>query len=368
VIGYMISQNVLHRPVRTFITMIAVALEVTLVIIVIGVTSSLLVDSAKRTAGAGADVMVRPPNSSMFLGFTGAPMDVAIDKKLQQLQDVQAVTPVLVQVNSVNSLEMVWGIDPATFTQVSGGFVFYSGRGLQNADDILVDDIYARSHNNVRVGQMLHVLGNDFHVAGIVEHGKGARLMVLLSSLQDKMGASNKATLFFIKCDRSDHSLAALSETEQLLPSYTVTPMKEYVEMFTSSAVPGLSSLRAVMIVIAVSIGFLVIFLSMYTTVNERTREIGVLKSLGASKLYIARIILSETALLCFCGFALGVVLSFVSRVVIRLLFPSLPQALITVDWTVYSGIIAVLGGLLGALYPTWLASRKDPVEALAYE
>ena len=366
-IGYMVSQNVMHRPVRTIITMIAVALEVTLVIIVIGLTSALLVDSAKRTAGVGADVMVRGPSASMFLGFTGAPLAIAIAKKLQELQYVQAVTPVLFQVNSTKSLEMVWGIDPATYRAVSGGFIFVAGHDLQNADDILVDDYYAKAHK-VHVGEMLHILGNDFHIAGIVEQGKGARLMVLLSTLQEKMGATDKASMFFVKCDRSDHALAALDETEQLLPNYTVTPMKEYVEMFTSSAVPGLSSLRTVMIVIAVTIGFLVIFLSMYTTVNERTREIGVLKSIGASKFYIARIILSETALLCLGGFALGMGLSFLTRVVIRLLFPSLPQALITPDWTLYSGIIAVLGGLLGALYPTWLASRKDPVEALAYE
>lgn len=363
----MISQNVAHRPVRSLITMIAVALEVTLVIIVIGVTSALLLDSAKRTEGVGADIMVQPPSASVFLGFTGAPMPVAIGTKLSQLRYVQAVAPVLTQVNSVNSLEMVWGIDPASFRSVSGGFIFYSGRALQSADDILVDDIYARAHK-ARIGQMLHILGHDFHIAGIVEHGKGARLFVLLSTLQQMSGATDKATVFFIKCDRSDRTLAALDEINQLLPNYTVRPMKDYIQMFTASNVPGLAALRTVMIIIAVSIGFLVIFLSMYTTVNERTREIGILKSLGASRLYIARIILSETTLLCIGGFIFGIGLSFLVRVLIRLLFPSLPQALITVEWSVYAGLIAVAGGLLGASYPTWLASRKDPVEALAYE
>jgi putative ABC transport system permease protein len=366
-IGYMISQNVTHRPVRTFVTMIAVALEVTLVIIVIGVTSALLLDSAKRTEGVGADIMVQPPSASVFLGFTGAPMPVSIGAKLQQLQYVQAVAPVLTQLNSVNSLEMVWGIDPPSFRAVSGGFVYYSGHGLENADDILVDDVYARAHK-ARVGEMLHVLGHDFHIAGVVEHGKGARLFVLLSTLQQMSGATDKATVFFIKCDRGDHTLAAMDKINQLLPTYTVRPMKDYIQMFTASNVPGLAALRTVMIAIAVSIGFLVIFLSMYTTVNERTREIGVLKSLGASKLYIAKIILSETALLCMGGFVFGIGLSFLVRVLIRLLFPSLPQALITVEWCVYACLIAVAGGLLGALYPTWIASRKDPVEALAYE
>lgn len=366
-IGYMISQNVTHRPVRALITMVAVALEVTLVIIVIGVTSALLLDTAKRTEGVGADVMVQPPSASMFLGFTGAPMPIKIGTRLEQLPYNQAVAPVLIQLNSVNSLEMVWGIDPASFRAVSGGFVYYSGHGLESPDDILVDDIYAKA-NKVHVGQMVHVLGHDFHVAGVVEHGKGARLFVLLSALQQMSGATDKATVFFVKCDRSDHTLAAMDEINQLLPTYTVRPMKDYIQMFTASNVPGLNALRTVMIAIAVSIGFLVIFLSMYTTVNERTREIGVLKSLGASKLYIARIILSETTLLCLGGFAVGMGMSFLVRVLIRVLFPTLPQALITVEWSTYAGLIAIAGGLLGACYPTWIASRKDPVEALAYE
>jgi putative ABC transport system permease protein len=105
----------------------------------------------------------------------------------------------------------------------------------------------------------------------------------------------------------------------------------------------------------------------MYTTVIERTREIGVLKSLGASKSYIVRVILSETTLLCLAGSVAGVFLSFALRSIIHALHPSLPIQ-ITSAWIVRAGLIAIAGGLLGACYPAWLASRKDPVEALAYE
>jgi putative ABC transport system permease protein len=121
------------------------------------------------------------------------------------------------------------------------------------------------------------------------------------------------------------------------------------------------------MIGIAVVIGFLVIFLSMYTTIIERTREIGVLKSLGASQGYIVQIVLSETTLLCLAGVVGGVGLSFLMRSIFIKLFPSL-TILISTPWVLRAGLIAIVGGLLGAAYPAWLASRKDPVEALAYE
>jgi putative ABC transport system permease protein len=346
-IRHMILQNVLHRPLRTLITVIAVAVEVTLVIIVVGLTSGLLLESAKRTEGVGADIMVQPPSASVFFAFSGAPMPIAIAGKLAQLDYVQAVAPVLTQFNSVNGLDVVFGIDPQSFTAVSGGFVFHSGHELREANDILVDDIYAKA-KKVQVGQNLHILEHDFHVAGVVEHGKGARLFVLIPTLQEMSGAHDKASVFFIKNDRTDHTPAVMDEVRDLLPKYEIRPLKDFIQLMTSSNLPGLGAFINVMIGIAVAIGFLVIFLSMYTTVIERTREIGVLKSLGASKAYIVQIVMSETALL-------------------LKLFPALSIQM-TWKWLVIASLIAMVGGLLGATYPAWMASRKDPVDALAYE
>ncbi|HXJ16660.1 MAG TPA: FtsX-like permease family protein [Candidatus Polarisedimenticolia bacterium] len=365
-IGHMIVRNALHRPMRTVITVIAVAVEVTLVIIVVGLTSGLLSDVAKRTEGVGADIMVQPPSASVFMAFSGAPMPISIADKLLELEYVQAVAPVLVQFNSVNGLDIVYGIQPDSFRAVSGGFVLHDGHDLQDPNDILVDDVYARA-KDVKVGQKLHILEHDFRVAGIVEHGKGARLFVLMSTLQEMSGSHDKASVFFIKCDRSDHTAAVTDEIRGLLPRYEIRPLKDYISLMTSSNLPGLNVFINVMIGIAVAIGFLVIFLSMYTTIIERTREIGVLKSLGASKGYIVKIVMSETTLLCAAGVGAGVGLSYLMRAVFLDVFPSL-TILITPKWIVLAGLIAVLGGLLGASYPAWLASRRDPVEALAYE
>jgi len=364
-IRHMIVQNVLHRPLRTLITILAVAIEVTLVIIVVGLTSGLLAESAKRIEGVGADIMVQPPSASVFMAFSGAPMPIAIGGKLEQLEYVQAVAPVLLQFNSTG-LEIVYGIQQDSFKAVTGGFVFHEGRDLEDPNDIIVDDVYSKS-KKIKLGQTIHVLEHDFHVVGIVEHGKGARLFVFMSTLQDMAGARDKASVFFIKCDRTDHTAAVMDEIRQLLPRYEIRPLKDFISLMTSSNLPGLGAFINVMIGIAVVIGFLVIFLSMYTTIIERTREIGVLKALGASKPYIVRIILSETTLLCVAGVIGGIGLSFLMRYVFIRLFPTL-TILITPSWILRAGLIAVVGGLLGAAYPAWLASRKDPVEALAYE
>jgi putative ABC transport system permease protein len=365
-IGHLIVRNVMHRPIRTAITVIGVAIEVMLVIVVVGLTSGLMFESAKRTEGVGADIMIQPPSASIFMAFSGAPMPVSIARRIQGLEYVQAVAPVLVQFNSVHGFDIVYGIQPDSFRAVSGGFVIRAGTDLQDPNDILVDDVYAHA-KNVKVGQKLRVLEHDFHIAGIVEHGKGARLFVLMSTLQELSGARDKASIFYIKCDRSDHTPAVTDELGGLLPGYEVRPLRDFLSLMTSSGLPGLNAFINVMITIAVGIGFLVIFLSMYTTIIERTREIGVLKALGASKPYIVEIILSETALLCLVGIAIGMGLSFLTRALCLHYAPSL-TILITPKWLVLSALIAIAGGMLGASYPAWLASRRDPVEALAYE
>lgn len=121
------------------------------------------------------------------------------------------------------------------------------------------------------------------------------------------------------------------------------------------------------MIGISVIIGFIVLFQSMYTAVLERTREIGILKSLGASKVYIVNLVLRETLLLSFTGTAVGVAASYLLKAAIRWRFPTLPIQ-IQPAWIGYATVISVLGALLGAVYPAFRAAQKDPIDAIAYE
>jgi putative ABC transport system permease protein len=200
-----------------------------------------------------------------------------------------------------------------------------------------------------------------------VEHGKGARLFVPLATLQDLSGSRDKASIFFIKCTRSDHTQAVMDEMRPVFPGYEIRPLQDFLSLMTASNLPGLDAFIESMIALAVSIGFLVILLSMYTTVIERTRDIGVLKSIGASKAYIIRALLGESAFICVIGIGVGIAMSYAGRAVFLSSFPTL-SILITPEWIVRSALIALVGGLLGASYPAWLASRKDAIEALSYD
>lgn len=363
--GELILRNLLHRPMRTMIGAMGIAVEVALVILIVGLTNGLLTETAKRIEGIGADIMVQPPSASFLFAFGSAPMPIKIGDKLGELKYVKSVAPVLFQFNT-SGVEVVYGIDSESFRAVSGGFVFLQGRDLEGPDDILVDDVAAKT-KKIQPGQTYRIFDHDWHVAGVVEHGKGSRLFVPLATLQELVGARDKATIFFMKCTRPEHTDDVMENVRHILPGYTVRPLKDYLSLMTSTNIPGLEAFINSMILLAVSIGLLVIFLTMYTTVIERTRDIGVLKSLGANHWFMIRALLSESAALCFLGVGAGVGLSYAVRAGFVWKFPTL-TILITSDWVLRAAGIALMGAMLGASYPAWMASRKDAVEALSYD
>ncbi len=365
-VNKLIISNILHRPIRTAVSVLAVAIEVGMVILVVGLCHGLVNDSAKRIEGVGADIMVQPPNASFIMGMSQAPMSIKFADRLRELPRVLAVAPILILVNSVQSLSLIYGIDQASFDRVSGGFVYHAGGPFRGPDDILVDDIYARA-NHAKVGQTINLLNHDFRIAGIVEHGKGARMFIPLATAQDMLGAQDKASMFFVKCTDPAFTEQTAEAIRTLMPTYTIRPIQEYMALMTLNNLPGLNYFITAMIGIAVGIGFLVIFLSMYTTITERTREIGILKSLGASKTYIISVILREAALLTAVGIITGYIGSVIMRKIIIGLFPTLPIQL-SWDWRLYAACLALIGSMLGAFYPALRAARLDPVDALAYE
>ena len=144
--------------------------------------------------------------------------------------------------------------------------------------------------------------------------------------------------------------------------------MKELESYYNVNSIPLLKGFIDTVIGIGVVIGFLVVSMSMYMAVLQRTREIGILKSLGASKGFIMRMILTEAFVLGIGGTLVGILFSFGTRALMNtFMHASLPAVIVPLWWPIAGGI-AVIGALLGALYPGMLAVRQDPIEALAYE
>ena len=364
----MVVANLVHRPIRSLISIVAIALEVALILLIAGLCYGIMNDSKNRNAGIGADVIVQPPGSSFLAGISGAPVPAKVADILRGLPHVKVVSPVIWQLSTAGALEVIDGIDLQTFEALGGPFQYVEGGPFQGPNDILVDDYIARQ-KHVKVGDTMEVLNHIFRVAGIVENGRGARKFLTISALQDLIGAKDKASVFYVKLDdpaNADEVVKAV-KNQPGMEKYSVLSTPDYLSMMTPSRLPGFRPFIGVVIGVSLIIGFLVIFQSMYAAVMERTREIGILKAMGASKFYIVSAILRETGLLAVAGIVLGILSSLAASWAIRHRFP-LVQVVVTKDWIGWAMLVAVLGATAGALYPAFKAAGKDPIEALAYE
>jgi putative ABC transport system permease protein len=364
----MVVANLVHRPIRSLISIVAIALEVTLILLIVGLCYGLMNDSKNRNVGIGFDVIVQPPGSSFLAGISGAPVSIKVADVLRKMPHVKSVSPIYWQINSSGGLEVIDGIDIASFEALGGPFHYIQGGPFQGPDDMLVDDFIAQQ-KHVKVGDTMQTLNHSFRICGIIGNGRGARKFVPLSTLQDLNGAEGKVSLFYLKVDDPANTQAVVDEIKKQpgMESYIVRSMTEYLSMMTPDNLPGFRPFILVVIGVSLVIGFLVIFQSMYTAVMERTREIGILKSLGASKFYVINVILRETVLLAITGIVAGIAFSMAARAGIQHRWP-----LVHLDqsgvWMLRATLVAILGATFGAIYPAYKAAQKDPIDALAYE
>ncbi len=364
----LVIANLLHRPLRSLISITAVAIEVVMILSIVGIFMGMLNDQKQRTNGIGADLMLLPSNASMFNGASGVALPVKDGEALLRLPHVVVASPAIQKISTQGSVEILYGIDYKTYAALKP-FVFLSGGPFQGPNDAIIDSVLAGSGKGYRVGDAITIMDQPFRISGIVEAGKGGRKLIPLETMQQLIGAGDKVSLFYIKCDNPANAETVMNEIHATrgFGQNTVMTIDSWLEQMTPSKIPGFNLALEVITGIAVVVGFLVIFQSMYTAVLERTREIGILKSLGSSKATIIGVVLRETAVMAVAGVMLGIAGTYLVKALLLKKFPT-QHFEITPEWLMQAAAIAFVGALIGAIYPAFMAARKDPIDALAYE
>ena len=362
-INKLVIQNLTHRPIRTLLCVLAIALQVTMILTLVGVSQGTLSDAAQRSRRVGADIVIRAPNSSV-LSF-GYGFSAGLLNFVEKQPHVQSAAGILIHPlsgfgNSVN------GLDLTSFNRVSGGFRLVKGRLFQRDDEVIVDDYYARQQK-VRVGDSINLLHRKWRVSGIVQAGMLSRIVLPLHVLQDLTANSGKVSILYIKLDSPANTKDVIAALKSKLEDYPIYSMEDLVAAMTIDNVPMLRPFINLVIGIGVVVGFLVVFQCMYTAVLERTREIGTLKAMGASRSYVLNVLLRETAAMTVAGATLGILFTYGTRSLISRLPTPLIQEIVPGWWPI-AFALALFGGFLGALYPGWRAANQDVLESLSYD
>jgi putative ABC transport system permease protein len=210
------------------------------------------------------------------------------------------------------------------------------------------------------------MLNREFTVAGICRAGAGGRLYARLPDIQDAIGTPGKASFFLIKGKSEIPADDLALELQARFKGYKITPMAQVSKSMKENTV-GLKQFKEALTAMAVVISFLVVLLAMYTTIIERTREIGILRAIGASQGKVVQLVIAESFLICMAGVLVGMVLALAGAFYLPTVFPTLVVQL-SREWAVIASALGLSGGLLGSLYPAFRAARMDPIQSLNFE
>ncbi len=375
----LVFENVRHRPLRTAISGAGVALGVLLTVLTVGLAHGMLRNTAERQANVLAEIMFYPAGD--FSPATGQAL--ALDTlygraivegtpRVRPIRGVEAVSPVAQYLQTSASgigFEILEGVDFASYQKVTA-IKLVDGRAPVG-NEVMVDRRYATDKKDmngqpIRVGGQILLFGRPITVAGVYEPEIGARVKLPLDTMQRfVVGGAEKCSFLLVKCKSAADQERVASELKTTYPSNRIVMTRDLPTLFSGS-IGSLEAFLTVTVRLAAVISTLVILLAMYTTIIERTREIGVLKSLGASRTFIVGAIVKEALLISVVGVVAGTLLAFAGKFGIE------AATTLRVDvewqWVLISAAIGLVGGAIGALYPALRAAYQDPVKALSYE
>ncbi len=362
----LILANLRTRPFRTLISIVGVALGVVLVTLFTGLAQGMTEDMAKRASNWKAEIVFTRPGSGT-LTSSSPNVSTLYEERLLAIDGVASTVPIIRYI-SANSrarwgVEQIDGLEWEPFAKMNAMSIV-AGRPARNSDEVIVDQRYLKD-NDLKIGDKIELFGKDYQITGNFSPPSGARIKMSLKAMQEKLQSPDKCTYILVKLKDGADPAAVASKINEALPGNKVNLTRDLI-IDVQDRIPGLKTFMRVLVGLGAFVSTIFVLLSMYTTITERRKEIGILKSLGASKPFIIRVIEGEALLIgvfgVVIGFSVSVAASFAIETAYDLPFKFSP------GWLVTAVVIAIAGSLVGALYPAWRASDIDPVEVMANE
>ena len=362
----LVLSNIAHRPARTAVSVLGTGVGVLLIVFTVGLAHGVLRERGRRESNIGAEIMVRASGTLSFGGGSPFVLPAARAKEIARLDGVRAASPIgqtLDRSDSGFGSRLIDGIDFDEYAKLTG-ITIREGTKLTGGDQAIIDPVW-QQERHATIGSTVQLFERPFTIVGVYEPPGGGRIKIPLATMQDQEGSDRRASAILVACTDPAKQDDVAARIKERFPDDQIIFTRDLPEIY-ASGIPALNVFIKVVVGIAAAISMLVILLAMYTTVTERTRQIGILKSLGMSRSAIAWVIEQEAIIVSLLGVSVGVLLTLIARVaVVRMTSLSVE---IEPRWIAVALAVGVVGGSLGALYPALRAARQDAVDALSYE
>lgn len=405
--------NLMHRKLRTALSVLAVGIGIALLLVSKGLANGSIAEVNQRMQTVDAQLVVLPAQENIL--FTnGAPFPGIFERLIARQCDergplASAVIPVFfAQVRMGGQQQRLFGIDPRQMNLFLGSRRVLEGRPFDQAfsmaektaelrrpttqvveaeplpaqvltagSELVIDDRLRRvgefdpvtgGNRPYRIGDEIRVMGRGFRIVGIVETGVAGRVFAPIQTLREILnGGEPWSTMFFLKLRPDVDPVAAADHFQAVLGEQARVELKTEYGKLLHESFAQVNTYMTASSSLALVVCFLFILLTMYTMVLERTREIGILKALGMTRLGLLSMSISEALVVSSAGVLTGIGLAYAARYILSVLRPLLTVEL-PLGMLVLAAVLAVIGGGLSALYPGYRAARLEPAVALSCE
>ena len=383
------AKNLIRRRGRTILTVLGVAIAISVLFSLLALNSGYEMELNKEVNSMGVHILAVPkgcPYEAASLIIHGGVIPKYLSasdlENVTRIQDVELATPMLLhqflkkdEKTGKSTPHIIYGIKMEEMLRLKPWWKVEGRFFKENETRVMLVGRDLAEKENLSVGQVLPVGPNkeNFTIVGILERTGDQDdqfHFFPLEEAQRVFGKEGKITTIAVKV-RDVSRISAVSEEMEKVPDIQVVTMTQIMGTIMNLA-GSAKSLLLTVIVIALIISAFGIINTLLMSVNERTREFGMMKAIGASGSDIGKMVLMETVFITISGGIIGTFAALVGSSLIenfvKGMLPYSPAGSLisfSPELVVFTLAFSVVLGLVCGIYPAFKSSRLTPMEAI---